>query len=420
MLALLLLQAPCSTAEIQTLTITSDTRPMILIEKFGFTGRGHVSISVSSVSVVAGTGSQPEPSRLGFFLLSEESLLQVLIEMQQNPNFCVLDSHYTNHLFTFRCLSPPPASSFNHTYPLILPARYSLFFANCNPESSVSMKLHTEFFTLNRDGSRNYLPSGHALLPSLFFLFSILYFSFLAFWLYLCHVSNHSLLHRIHFLMPSLLLAKALSLLFAAAVKHHANLTGISHAWDDVTFLVFDFVSVVLLFTVVVLVGTRWTFLHPLRQRGKTVLFFVVLPLQILAHVAFVVVHNTGPYIQDWVTWNQILLLLDFISCCAVVFLFLWAIRLLRRITSKAQSEPAMNLDRFRLIKRFYLVVLGYFLMTRFGVFVLRTIIAYEYEWVSNLAEETVTLVFCIVMFYMFRLVEKDEYSVLAEIVVNE
>ncbi|KAK1389489.1 hypothetical protein POM88_017667 [Heracleum sosnowskyi] len=115
LIAAVLLPSP-SLAEVKTLKITNDARPMILFEKFGFTHTGTVTITVSAVSVTSSL-SQPDPSRLGFFLLSEESLIQVLLELQQNPNFCVVDSHYINLLFTFRDLSPPPHSSFNKSYP---------------------------------------------------------------------------------------------------------------------------------------------------------------------------------------------------------------------------------------------------------------------------------------------------------------
>ena len=109
----LLLLSP-STAEIKTITITSDTRPLILFEKFGFTYPGRVAIAASSVAVVA-PSSQPNLSRLGFFLISEKSLPQFIIEMEQNPTFCILNSPYTSHLFTFLDLPPPPAT-FNSSY----------------------------------------------------------------------------------------------------------------------------------------------------------------------------------------------------------------------------------------------------------------------------------------------------------------
>ncbi|KAG5553816.1 hypothetical protein RHGRI_011629 [Rhododendron griersonianum] len=158
-LFLLLLLHP-ALAEIKSLKITSDARPMILFEKFGFTHTGHVAISVSSVSVVSSL-SRPDPSRLGFFLLSEESLIQVLIELQQQSEqsqpFCVLDSQYIYPLFTFRDLSPPPNTSFSQSYPVTAPNEYSLFFSNCAPESRVTMDVRTEVYNLDAGRIKDYL-----------------------------------------------------------------------------------------------------------------------------------------------------------------------------------------------------------------------------------------------------------------------
>ncbi|KAL2323318.1 hypothetical protein Fmac_027697 [Flemingia macrophylla] len=407
---LLLLISP-STAEIKTLTITSDNRPMILLEKFGFTRTGHVSISVSAVSVVGGTSSQADPSRLGFFLLSEESLLQVLIEMQQNPSFCVLDSHYTTHLFNFRELSPPPSASFNRTFPLTLPNEYSLFFANCAPDTAVSMSLRTELYNLNpSDSSRDYLSAGQTHLPTLFSLFSLLYFLFLALWLRLCLLNRRSL-HRIHLLMAALLLMKALNLLSAAEDNHFVKTTGTPHGWD-VLFYIFQFLRVVLLFTVIVLVGTGWSFLKPFLQDREKKVLIIVIPLQVLANLASVVIGETGPFIKDWVTWNQVFLLVDIICCCAIIFPIVWSIRSLRE-TSKTDGKAARNLAKLTLFRQFYIVVIGYLYFTRIVVFALKTIAAYKYRWVSNLAEETANLAFYIIMFYMFRPVERNEYFAL-------
>ncbi|KAJ1391330.1 Lung seven transmembrane receptor-like [Sesbania bispinosa] len=409
-LFLLFLVCP-STAEIKSLTITSDTRPMILLEKFGFTHTGHVTIAVSEVSVVA-AATQPDPSRLGFFLLNEESLLQVLIEIQQNPNFCVLDSRYITRLFTFRDLSPPPTASFNRSYPVTSPNEFSLFFANCAPESSVSMAIHTELFNLDADGSHDYLSAGQTQLPSLYFLFSLAYFAFLAIWLYICHTNRLSL-HRIHLLMASLLLMKALNLICAAEDKHYVKVTGTPHGWD-ILFYIFQFIRVVLLFTVIVLIGTGWSFLKPFLQEREKKVLMVVIPLQVLANLASVIIGETGPFIKDWVTWNQVFLLVDIICCCAIIFPIVWSIRSLRE-TSKTDGKAARNLAKLTLFRQFYIVVIGYLYFTRIVVFALKTIAAYKYQWVSNLAEETASLAFYVVMFYMFRPVERNEYFVLDE-----
>ncbi|XP_057534246.1 protein CANDIDATE G-PROTEIN COUPLED RECEPTOR 7-like [Amaranthus tricolor] len=402
---------PHSFAEIKTLKIISDNRPMILFEKFGFTHTGHVAVAVSSVSVSSNL-SPPDPSRLGFFLLSEESLLQVLLEIQQNPSFCVLDSQYTTHLFTFRDLSPPPASSFNQSYPVSIPNEYSLFFANCNPESSVSMTVRTEMYNLEFNGVKDYLPAGQTQLPSLFFLFSLAYFVFLGYWVFAC-LKNKKSVHRIHLLMAGLLIIKALNLICAAEDKHYVKVTGSPHGWD-VLFYLFQFIRVVLLFTVIVLVGTGWSFLKPFLQEKEKKVLLIVIPLQVLANVASIVIGETGPFIKDWVTWNQVFLLVDIICCCAIIFPIVWSIRSLRE-TSKTDGKAARNLAKLTLFRQFYIVVIGYLYFTRIVVFALKTISAYKYQWVSNAAEEIASLAFYVIMFYMFRPVERNEYFVLDE-----
>ncbi|KAJ4831227.1 Protein CANDIDATE G-PROTEIN COUPLED REPTOR 7 [Turnera subulata] len=398
-----------TTAEIKSLTITEDARAMILFEKFGFTPTGHVIISVHSVNVghMSPNAPNPIPSRLGFFLLSEESLLQVLLEIQQNPNFCVLDSHYILPLFTFRDLSPPPLSAFNQSYPVTAPNEYSLFFANCAPETKVSMSVRTEVFNLDRDGSRDYLSAGLTHLPSLYTLYSLTYIAFLAIWIYVCY-HERNIVQRIHLVMGLLLLFKALNLICAAEDKHYIKVTGTAHGWD-VLFYIFQFIRVVLLFTVIVLIGTGWSFLKPYLQEKEKKVLMIVVPLQVLANLASVVIGETGPFIKDWVTWNQVFLLVDIICCCAIIFPIVWSIRSLRE-TSKTDGKAARNLNKLQLFRQFYILVIFYLYFTRIVVFALKTIAAYKYQWVSNAAEETASLVFYVVMFHMFRPVVKNEY----------
>ncbi|KAK6146959.1 hypothetical protein DH2020_017871 [Rehmannia glutinosa] len=388
LLFFLLLLLPFTFAEIKNLKISSDSRPMILFERFGFTHTGQATITVSAVSVMSGVGS-PDPSRLGFFLLSEESLIQVLLELQSNPSFCVLDSNYIHLLFTFRDLSPPPHSSFNHSYPITSPNEYSLFFANCAPESAVSMNVRTELYNLDGRGRvKDFLSAGLTHLPSLYFCFSVLYFAFLAYWIYIC-LQNKKSVHRIHLLMGVLVVMKALNLLCAAEDKHYVKVTGTPHGWD-VLFYIFQFIRVVLLFTVIVLIGTGWSFLKPFLQEKEKKVLMIVIPLQVLANVASIVIGETGPFIKDWVTWNQV---------------------------SEGDVEDRWEgckesgkVDPFR---QFYIVVIGYLYFTRIVVFALRTIAAYKYQWVANAAEEIASLAFYAIIFYMFRPVEKNEYFAL-------
>ncbi|KAG5582931.1 hypothetical protein H5410_053558 [Solanum commersonii] len=409
-LLLLLCLVSFTTGEIKKLKISSDPRAMILFERFGFTHTGQAAISVSSVSVIS-TLATPDPSRLGFFLLSEEALIQVLLELQQNPTFCVLRSKFINSLFTFRDLSPPPNSSFNRSYPVTSPNEYSLFFANCAPESKVSMDVRTELYNLDNQ-VKDYLSAGLTQLPTLYFLFSFVYIGFLGLWLSVC-IRNKKSVHRIHMLMAALVVMKALNLIFAAEDKHYVKVTGTAHGWD-VLFYIFQSIRVVLLFTVIVLIGTGWSFLKPFLQEREKKVLIIVIPLQVLANVASVVIGETGPFIRDWVTWNQVFLIVDIICCCAIIFPIVWSIRSLRE-TSKTDGKAARNLSKLTLFRQFYIVVIGYLYFTRIVVFALRTIAAYKYQWVANAAEEIASLAFYMVMFYMFRPEEKNEYFVLDE-----
>ncbi|CAD5330615.1 unnamed protein product [Arabidopsis thaliana] len=392
-------------AEIKSFTISNDSRPVILLEKFGIIEIGHVTVSVSSVSV-----SSPilDSSKLGFFVLSEESLPHVLLELQQNFSFCVLDSHYILHFFTFIDLSPPPRSQFSKSYPITSPNDYSLFFANCLPETRVSMKVHTEIYhDLDPNGSRDYLLAGSTQLPVLYLVFSLCYLSFLCFWL--CFCWNHKqIVKRIHLLMAALLLVKSLTLICAAVYKHYVKVIGTAHGWN-IVFYIFQFISVVLLFMVIVLIGNGWSFLKPKLHGMEKKLLMIVVPLQVLANIASIVIGETGPYTQDWVIWNQIFFLADITCCCAIVFAMVWSMCCLRE-TSKTDGKAVYNLAKLPLLRKFYVLVIGYLFFTRIVVVVMKMKADFTYQWVSNAAEEIATLSFYCLMFYMFRPIEKNEY----------
>ncbi|KAI3995798.1 hypothetical protein MKX01_007277 [Papaver californicum] len=208
------------------------------------------------------------------------------------------------------------------------------------------MDVRTEIY--NVDGvDKDYLPSGQTKLPMMYFVFSLTYFVFLVVWIYIFITNKHS------------------------------------------------FIRVILLFTVIVLIGTGWSFLKPFLQEKEKKVLMIVIPLQVLANLASVVIGETGPFIKDWVTWNQVFLLVDIVCCCSIIFPIVWSIRSLKE-TSKADGKAARNLAKLVLFRQFYIVVIGYFYFT-------------------TAAEKTVSLAFYMVMFYMFKPVEKNEYFVLDE-----
>ncbi|KAI3985567.1 hypothetical protein MKX01_004528 [Papaver californicum] len=238
------------------------------------------------------------------------------------------------------------------------------------------MDVRTKIY--NVDGvDKDYLPAGQTKLPMMYFVFSLAYFVFLVVWIYICITNKHS-------------------------DKHYVKVTGTAHGWD--VFYIFQFIRVTLLFTVIVLIGTGWSFLKPFLQEKEKKVLMIVIPLQVLANLASVVIGETGPFIKDWVTWNQVFLLVDIVCCCSIIFPIVWSIRSMKE-TSKTDGKAARNLAKLALFRQFYIVVIGYLYFRRIVVFALKTISAYKYQWVSIAAEETVSLAF-----YM-----KNEYFVLDE-----
>lgn len=402
---------PICSAEIRDSRIDSDSRAMIMFEKFGFTHTGHVEISVKDVAWTSTQqGPDPELSTMGFFLLSDESLVQVLVELEENPNYCVLDSHFITPLFNFKELRRPD-NTYNNSYPVVDANEYSLFFANCHTQYRVSMNVHTKMYNLEGN-VKDFLPAGQTQLPSLYFCFFFLYAIFLGVWIYVC-VKQRATVHRIHVLMCALLLFKALNLICVAEDKLHVKRTGTAHGWD-IAFYVFGFFKGILLFTVIVLIGTGWSFLKPyLQEREKNVLM-IVIPLQVFANIASIVIAETGPSTKDWFTWEQAFLLIDIVCCCAIIFPIVWSIKNLRE-ASKTDGKAARNLAKLTLFRQFYIVVVSYLYFTRIVVYALITITAYKYRWVSNGAEEAVSLAFYIFTFYKFQPVDKNPYLVLDE-----
>jgi G protein-coupled receptor 107 len=153
---------------------------------------------------------------------------------------------------------------------------------------------------------RNYLSVGQSAVPAIYTVSAIAYFVFLAVWLYISLIQNRLSAHRIHHLMSGLLLVRSFYLLSAAEDQHYIRITGLPHGWD-VAFYLFQLLKGVLLFAVIVLIGTGWSFLKPFLQDKEKKVLMVVIPLQVVANIASAVMGETGPFILNYVTWNQVL-----------------------------------------------------------------------------------------------------------------
>lgn len=402
LVSLLAFFMPSSYAEIKHTRIKADSRSVIEFEKFGFTHNGYLDIILTNISYPAEISNSEQLSLMGFFLVTEENWVQVLIEyseLGESDARCVLQNPLIISVFTFQEIDPS-SGMVNKSFHAPGADEYNLKFANCLPSVRVSMNVRTAMYNLDRSGRKDYLSIGQTQLPGLFYVFCLLYLAPFGVWSYVCW-KKKEFVHRIHILMGILVLLKALDLLAEAEDKYYTKRTGTAHGWD-IAFYGFSFLKGVMLFTVIVLIGTGWSILKPFLQEKEKKVLMIVIPLQVFANIVAVLIDETGPARKYWATWIQLLLLLDVICCCAVLFPIIWSIKHLRE-AALTDGKAARSLVKLTLFRQYYTIVVSYIYFTRIVVLALRTIVSYQYSWTCDLTAELATFAFYIFTGYRFR-----------------
>lgn len=395
--------------EIRSTEIRSDARLIIPLDEFGFTHRGRLELYVSSVTLSTDP-AKLELSRLGFFLCTRDAWLSVLQEIEDSFISCALQSDAVRVVATFDTL-PSGFTSFSKLYNMSSPEQYTLVFSNCLPQLQVSMNVRSAMYNFDgKSNRRDYLSVGKTILPRIYFFFSLIYLSLSGVWIYVLFKKRLTA-YGIHFFMLAVVILKALNLLCEAEDKSYIKRTGNAHGWD-VLFYIFSFLKGIMLFTLIVLIGTGWSFLKPYLQNKEKKVLMVVIPLQVVANIAQVVVDESRPYGQDWFTWKQIFLLVDILCCCAVLFPIVWSINNLRE-AAKTDGKAAVNLMKLTLFRHYYIVVICYIYFTRVVVYALETITSYKYLWTSIMAGELATLAFYVFTGYNFKPEAHNPYFVI-------
>ena len=138
--------------------------------------------------------------------------------------------------------------------------------------------------------------------------------------------SQEGSVQKIHLLMGVLVMFKCLTVLCQSGMYHLIRIHGDPEGWN-VAYYFFTAVRGLLLFTVVVLIGTGWSFLKPfLNEREKQVLL-IVIPLQVFANIATIILDDNGPALAGWLEWRDLFHLLDIVSAARFIFPIVWSIK---------------------------------------------------------------------------------------------
>ncbi|XP_075229831.1 protein GPR107 isoform X3 [Lycorma delicatula] len=278
---------------------------------------------------------------------------------------------------------------------------YYLYFHNC-PNYGDLQNVGLDFtMEIEEKSGGNYLSAGKMSLPTLYSMMSILFLLSGCFWVFIITNSRHPVF-KIHYLMAVLVYLKSLSLLFHGISYHIIQTKGQHVAAWAILYYITHVLEGSVLFITIVLIGTGWSFIkHLLSEKDKKILM-IVIPLQVLANVASIIIDESEESGIEPQTLLDVFMLVDLLCCGVILCSVLWSIRRLRE-ASHTDGTAAINLRKLKLFQHFYIMIVCYLYFTRIIVYLLQMTVPFQYEWLDEMFKEMVTYVFFVMTGYKFR-----------------
>uniref|UniRef100_F7GEG9 GOST seven transmembrane domain-containing protein n=1 Tax=Monodelphis domestica TaxID=13616 RepID=F7GEG9_MONDO len=201
---------------------------------------------------------------------------------------------------------------------------------------------------------------------------------------------------KIHWLMAALAFTKSASLLFHSINYYFINSQGRPIEGLAVTDYITHLLKGALLFITIALIGSGWAFVKYVLSDKEKKLFGVVIPLQVLANVAYIIIESTEEGTSDYALWKEILFLVDLICCPDTL--------------SLSSLSVAVNLAKLKLFRHYYVMTVCYIYFSRIVAVLLRVSVPFQWQWLNELLVEVSTLVFFILTGYKFRPASNNPY----------
>lgn len=357
----------------------------------------------------------------------------------------------------------PSAVFVSHEFSKGQEGLYFLIYQICpRPNVDIRSTFEVDFHFSNLDmfGNESYLPVGEMALPHMFFYFSLLYAICLFAWSSNIRLIGQGqpghwsdvetsqngpispqqlpIVYPIHHLMTALLSLKFLSLFFESTRYHFLRVIGKAIFWSWL-YYAFTFIKGTFLFTVILLIGSGWSFVKPFLSDREKQMICAVLGLQVVNNLAIVVLTQETEGEHAFDRWTAILHLVDILCCCAVLIPIVWHVNALEKNIEQSddhgddeevidlqgdtsipedefETVPLDNVPDSRLVSKlkqfrsFYLLVVGYIYVTRIVVYIFATILDYRHTWMRHFVIEAVTLAFYVTVGIMFRPMCENPY----------
>nr|XP_023396479.1 protein GPR108 [Loxodonta africana] len=233
---------------------------------------------------------------------------------------------------------------------------------------------------------------------------------------------------KIHWLMAALAFTKSISLLFHSVNYYFINSQGHPIEGLAVMHYITHLLKGALLFITIALIGSGWAFVKYVLSDKEKKIFGIVIPLQVLANVAYIVIESREEGASDYKLWKEILFLVDLICCGAILFPVVWSIRHLQD-ASGTDGKVAVSLAKLKLFRHYYVMVVCYIYFTRIIAILLRVAVPFQWQWLYQLLVEGSTLAFFVLTGYKFQptgdnpylqLPQEDEEDVQMEQVMTD
>lgn len=328
----------------------------------------------------------------------------------------------------------PATPNIDYTFKADEEGLYFLIYQLCPPNRNIRSTFELDFHFRNYDrfGNENYLTAGEIVLPRVFFFFSMSYLICFIIWftnnreiqkgkagLFDKNSNGRALVYPIHHLMSVLLLVKFLTVFFECIRYYVIGVSGHAELWSFV-YYIFTFIKGTFLFTVILLIGTGWSFVKPFLSPNERKVIFFILVLQIISNIALIVLSQETEGENPYEKWTAVLHLADIICCCAVLIPIVWQVNSLEKSINPDGEESEMVdpeeremglesgekreiLSKLKLFRSFYMLVVVYIYSTRILIFLFANMLDYKHLWIREAVVELITLTFYVSVGIMFR-----------------
>lgn len=281
---------------------------------------------------------------------------------------------------------------------------YTFTFHNCeSPDQAMNMTVD-----IIERNPYSFLSVGEMPLPNMYYSLCVLTFVFATFWLVLLCRSKENVF-RVHYLMLVLMYIKSVSLLFHGINYHFIDIYGEKEETFAILFYIIYLTKGILMFVTIVLIGTGWTFIKQILSENEKKIFVIIIPLQILTNVAHIIMFETEEGQATYNVWYKIFMFVDFVCCVAIMLPVFWSIRHLQQASS-VDGKAAINLEKLKIFRHFYMMVVFYIYFTRIIVLMLSYTIPFRYTWLGEFLVELATILFFVLTGFKFRPASNNPY----------